>query len=115
MIPPYQGGVTQSFAVEQIAKTLAASLQAPRGNRIGQIYRPRGLLAVELCDLGAPQALFAREGSIQYARTVIEFGSQVQGEAVSVADVVTPFDSHKGRSEQSDQLFLSHIVARGRV
>ena len=28
-------------------------------------------------------------------------------EAVSVTDVVTPFDSHKGRSEQSDQLFLS--------
>jgi hypothetical protein len=28
-------------------------------------------------------------------------------EAVSVPDVVTSFDSHKGRSEQSDQPFLS--------
>src|SRR3974390_456814 len=28
-------------------------------------------------------------------------------EAVSVADAVTPFDSHECRSEQSDQLFLS--------
>ena len=45
--------VLSAFAVEQIAKTLAVSLQAPRGNRIGQIYRLRRILAVELCDLGA--------------------------------------------------------------
>ena len=41
---------------------------------LGKSIGPAGFLPLSFATWALPEALFAREGSIQYARTVIQFG-----------------------------------------
>ena len=61
----------QKLVLRRSSAVQFKSLQAPRGNRIGQIYRLRRVLAVELCDLGAQ---FIHAGTQLGERVAVGFG-----------------------------------------